>query len=256
MKSIKKRLPFMISIAILWITYGRLVSRKYAHKVGEKESLSLQEDDYVEDVHEEEQKSSDYQETYEEVHKHSHDTDIEQSGSTYIILNKSKKHHSKPNKQSSENETEDDPNLDEKSKRRRQSQKDKLKNPQKATDGKTFVSKMLLTRQLDYYKNKTLLPYQGLPVDPGNIEFCPFDLSKTYNQDFSEIEPLLGSIRKDKFLINCSPFGPNNQLRGFRDTVLMAIYLNRTIVFPPFFKHSTDPSFSTTAVHWFPGCSF
>ena len=34
------------------------------------------------------------------------------------------------------------------------------------------------------------------------------------------------------------PFSPNNQQRGFRETVFLAVKLNRTIVPPGFFKHS------------------
>ena len=49
-------------------------------------------------------------------------------------------------------------------------------------------------------------------------------------------------MRKDKFLLNLSPFGPNNQFRGFRDTIILAYYLNRTVVLPLFFKHQSDPS--------------
>ena len=53
---------------------------------------------------------------------------------------------------------------------------------------------------------------------------------------------LISYNAKLTYLINVSPFGPNNQLRGFRDTIILAIYLNRTIVMPPFFKHRSDPS--------------
>ena len=84
-------------------------------------------------------------------------------------------------------------------------------------------------------------PNEGLPTT--GIEQCPFQLYGNPNKhDFSDIEPYLKTIRRDHYLINLSPFGPNNQLRGFRDTLLLAIYLNRTIVMPPFFKHRTDPS--------------
>lgn len=38
------------------------------------------------------------------------------------------------------------------------------------------------------------------------------------------------------------PYGPNNQLRGFRETIILAIKLNRTVVMPPFYKHRSDPS--------------
>lgn len=41
----------------------------------------------------------------------------------------------------------------------------------------------------------------------------------------------------NKFLIPVFTYGPNNQLHGFRETVFMAIKLNRTVILPPFFKH-------------------
>ena len=40
-----------------------------------------------------------------------------------------------------------------------------------------------------------------------------------------------------RFLIPVFTYGPNNQLHGFRETVFMAIKLNRTVILPPFFKH-------------------
>ena len=65
-----------------------------------------------------------------------------------------------------------------------------------------------------------------------------------YPEDFSELHSVLPefNLRRDKFLINVSPFGPNNQFRGFRDTIMLAYYLNRTVALPGFFKHGTDPS--------------
>ena len=81
---------------------------------------------------------------------------------------------------------------------------------------------------------------QGLNTK--GIENCPFETNSDYAEDFSDIEPYLKNIRRDHYLLNLSPFGPNNQLRGFRDTFVLAILLNRTIVMPPFFKHRTDPS--------------
>lgn len=46
-----------------------------------------------------------------------------------------------------------------------------------------------------------------------------------------------------KYLATVLTFGPNNQIRGFRESVYLAIMLNRTLVLPPFFKHSrNDPT--------------
>ena len=42
-----------------------------------------------------------------------------------------------------------------------------------------------------------------------------------------------------KLLFPFLPFGPNNQFRGFRDALVLARWLNRTLVVPPFFKHHT-----------------
>ena len=90
------------------------------------------------------------------------------------------------------------------------------------------------------YFKKVVPKNQGLPTH--GIHNCPFELDSNYRDDISDIEPFLKDIRRDHYLINLSPFGPNNQLRGFRDTLVLAIYLNRTIVMPPFFKHRTDSS--------------
>ena len=46
----------------------------------------------------------------------------------------------------------------------------------------------------------------------------------------------------NKFIMPVLPYGPNNQLRGFRETIILAIKLNRTVVMPPFYKHRSDPS--------------
>lgn len=40
------------------------------------------------------------------------------------------------------------------------------------------------------------------------------------------------NTQDDKFLLGVFPYGPNNQMRGFRDTITLAIKLNRTVVLP------------------------
>ena len=70
---------------------------------------------------------------------------------------------------------------------------------------------------------------------------CPFD----FKQNLNKKTPPRYILDPTKFIINVSPFGPNNQFHGFRDTILMAIYLNRTLILPKFFKHGSDPSYST-----------
>ena len=81
------------------------------------------------------------------------------------------------------------------------------------------------------------------------MKHCPFEQGSEYQTTFRHVEPFLNSIRRDHYLVNLSPFGPNNQLRGFRDTLILAIYLNRTIVIPSFFKHRTDPSYHTGSTY-------
>ena len=46
-------------------------------------------------------------------------------------------------------------------------------------------------------------------------------------------------LRKDKFLMSILSNGPNNQLVDFRNSILFAIKLNRTLVIPTFFEHFT-----------------
>ena len=52
----------------------------------------------------------------------------------------------------------------------------------------------------------------------------------------SKVEPLI-NLDRTKFVTPVLTYGPNNQLRGFREAVWLAIKLNRTVVVPPFFKH-------------------
>ena len=83
---------------------------------------------------------------------------------------------------------------------------------------------------------------------PSSNWICPFDYTET------PTEPIISpsNIRKTHFLINLSPFGPNNQFRGFRDTILLSHLLNRTIVLPLFFKHNSDPSQNSQKSHFQP----
>jgi len=57
-------------------------------------------------------------------------------------------------------------------------------------------------------------------------------------------------LRPGKYLIPVLPYGPNNQLRGFRETMILAIKLNRTVVMPPFYKHRSDPSPGEISYPW------
>ena len=51
--------------------------------------------------------------------------------------------------------------------------------------------------------------------------------------------PLI-NLRKDYFIVATLPNGPNNQLISFRETMYLAIMLNRTLVLPGFRKHATE----------------
>lgn len=53
------------------------------------------------------------------------------------------------------------------------------------------------------------------------------------------------TTRKDRFLIPLIAWGPNNQLRGFREAAILAVKLNRTLCIPPFFKHHSDSTSSS-----------
>jgi len=53
------------------------------------------------------------------------------------------------------------------------------------------------------------------------------------------IVPMM-NLRDDYFLTAAFTYGPNNQLRGFRETVMLSIILNRTLIIPPFFKHNRN----------------
>ena len=76
---------------------------------------------------------------------------------------------------------------------------------------------------------------------------CEFESED--DEDEEEIEPIYRT-RANKFLIPSLTWGPNNQLRGFRESVILAIQLNRTLCIPPFYKHKTDES-NTQAVRIF-----
>ena len=70
---------------------------------------------------------------------------------------------------------------------------------------------------------------------PTKNEDCP---SSSVNFD-TKIEPMI-KLNPNKFLTAALAWGPNNQLRGLRETIYLAIRLNRTLVIPPFFKHRSD----------------
>jgi len=44
----------------------------------------------------------------------------------------------------------------------------------------------------------------------------------------------------NKFLVPVLFFGPNNQIHGLREAIILSIKLNRTLALPPFYKHHTN----------------
>ena len=85
---------------------------------------------------------------------------------------------------------------------------------------------------------------------------CPFDHPNKYKL----FQPIKGSkksnekrfvdVRKDHYLFSLLAHGANGnngadtQMRGFRDAVLLAYYLDRTIVLPDFIKQKLDSSYN------------
>ena len=48
------------------------------------------------------------------------------------------------------------------------------------------------------------------------------------------------NLRPDYFITPVFTYGPNNQLRAFRESILLAIFTNRTLILPPFYKHNRN----------------
>ncbi|CAG5100503.1 Oidioi.mRNA.OKI2018_I69.XSR.g17028.t2.cds [Oikopleura dioica] len=48
------------------------------------------------------------------------------------------------------------------------------------------------------------------------------------------------NLDRSRFLVPILIWGPNNQIRGFIETIFLAIKLNRTLLVPPFFRHSSE----------------
>ena len=67
----------------------------------------------------------------------------------------------------------------------------------------------------------------------------PGNTTTKCNHDPFHLEPEI-RLDPDHFLIPILEWGPNNQLRGFMESMYIAIQLNRTLIVPPFFKHRTD----------------
>ena len=85
-----------------------------------------------------------------------------------------------------------------------------------------------MDEEIDDYDSEDLKD-PNCPWYNEDVQFETFD----ENNQSSKIET------SEKFLLGIFPYGPNNQLRGFRDTITLAIKLNRTVVLPKFFMHRT-----------------
>ena len=69
--------------------------------------------------------------------------------------------------------------------------------------------------------------------------FC----ARNHNWD-EPVDPVF-NLRKDHFLLPVLCYGPNNQVVGFRESIVMAVKLNRTLIAPPFFKHKRNDESAT-----------
>jgi len=56
-----------------------------------------------------------------------------------------------------------------------------------------------------------------------------------------KVEPIYATSA-ERFIMPVLIWGPMNQVEGLRETIALAIRLNRTIVIPPMYRHFTDPN--------------
>ncbi|CAG5104423.1 Oidioi.mRNA.OKI2018_I69.chr1.g1246.t1.cds [Oikopleura dioica] len=68
------------------------------------------------------------------------------------------------------------------------------------------------------------------------------DCKSTSPRKIREKQPKY-NLNQEKFLSAFVARGPNNQIYSLRETIYVAIALNRTLILPPFFKHDRgDPT--------------
>ena len=105
------------------------------------------------------------------------------------------------------------------------------------------VQKQNLPNENDWSKfNEILAPRGQLSMDEyleRQALFCPISDAEDWTDPVPEGAPLL-KLNSERFLIPVLPFGPNNQIRGLRESMYIAIALNRTLIMPPFFKHKRN----------------
>lgn len=86
---------------------------------------------------------------------------------------------------------------------------------------------------------KCLLDWNPTGVDISSYENTRRHFTASRNTENAYRQPRVNSQGR-KFLLPVLHFGPNNQLMGFRESIFVTMYLNRTIVIPTFLKHRTD----------------
>lgn len=82
--------------------------------------------------------------------------------------------------------------------------------------------------------SKTVKSYTAQNVVVNNSQIIHFPIKVIKNRN------TLINLRRSKYLLPILFGGPNNQLIGLRESVYIAIQLNRTLVLPLFKKHRTD----------------
>ena len=102
------------------------------------------------------------------------------------------------------------------------------------TEGEDMFPELHI-EELEEEIDPTELPTEASPIKNSLALSCP-----NFTIPWEEyIVPKI-NLRNDHFLTAAFMYGPNNQLRGFRETVMLSIILNRTLIIPPFFKHNRN----------------
>ena len=91
--------------------------------------------------------------------------------------------------------------------------------------------------KLNSMSNSFFKPVSTLS-DVLSAPICP----EIYKPDFSKFVQIDSKYnsRRSHFLTSILSWGPNNQLRGLMETIVLAIKMNRTVVVPPFFRHQLE----------------
>ena len=90
----------------------------------------------------------------------------------------------------------------------------------------------------DSLKNSKSLP-ADMPFAKINVKENISIAKELPSISVKNIKPRI-NLRRNKYLFPILSNGPNNQLMGLRESIYIAIMLNRTLVMPFFRKHRTD----------------